>query len=141
MKRNIFRVIGLLVVFLFVTFFSVKVDAASFKYSDFDWYEFASKNKNYWISSCETSKDPNCVDRVLATKKKFYTQLYKLLAKVQNQYPSQKLIDDNIIIATVFYGLDSDSFRDPVDNESNSCSVAIIFILILRLPQTNNASP
>lgn len=119
MKRNIFRVIGLLVVFLFVTFFSVKVDAASFKYSDFDWDEFASKNKNFWISSCETSKDPNCVDRVLATKKKFYTQLYNLLAKVQNQYPSQKLIDDNIIIATVFYGLDSDSFRDPIDNESN----------------------
>lgn len=119
MKRNIFRVIGLLVVFLFVTFFSVKVDAASFKYSDFDWDEFASKNKTFWVSSCETSKDPNCVDRVLATKKKFYTQLYKLLAKVQSQYPSQKLIDDNIIIATVFYGLDSDSFRDPIDNESN----------------------
>ena len=49
MKRNIFRVIGLLVVFLFVTFFSVKVDAASFKYSDFDWDEFASKNKNFWM--------------------------------------------------------------------------------------------
>ena len=116
MKRNIFRVIGLLVVFLFVTFFSVKVDAASFKYSDFDWDEFASKNKNFWISSCETSKDPNCVDRVLATKKKFYTQLYKLLAKVQNQYPSQKLIDDNIIIATVFYGLDSN--LDANDDDS-----------------------
>ena len=119
MERNIFRVIGLLVVFLFVTFFSIKVEAASFKYSDFDWDEFASKNKNFWISSCETSKDENCVDRVLATKKKFYTQLYKLLAKVQNKYPDQKIIDDNIIIATVFYGLDSDSFRDPVDGEDN----------------------
>lgn len=119
MKRNIFRVIGLLVVFLFVTFFSVKVDAASFKYSDFDWDEFASKNKNFWISSCETSKDPNCVDRVLATKKKFYTQLYKLLAKVQNKYPDQPIIDDSIIIATVFYGLDSDSFRDPSEGEDN----------------------
>ena len=119
MKRNIFRVIGLLVVFLFVTFFSIKVDAASFKYSDFDWDEFASKNKTFWISSCETSSDPDCVDRVLATKKKFYTQLYKLLAKVQNKYPNQKPIDDNIIIATVFYGLDSDSFRDPVGDEVN----------------------
>ena len=119
MERNIFRVIGLLVVFLFVTFFSIKVEAASFKYSDFDWDEFASKNKNFWISSCETSKDENCVDRVLATKKKFYTQLYKLLAKVQNKYPDQKIIDDNIIIATVFYGLDSDSFRDPTDGEDN----------------------
>ena len=119
MKRNMFRVIGLLVVFLFVTFFSIKVEAASFKYSDFDWDEFASKNKTFWISSCETSNDPDCVDRVLATKKKFYTQLYKLLAKIQNKYPNQKPIDDNIIIATVFYGLDSDSFRDPADGEDN----------------------
>lgn len=119
MKRNIFRVSGLLVVFLFITFFSIKVEAASFKYSDFDWDEFASKNKNFWISSCETSKDENCVDRVLATKKKFYTQLYKLLAKVQNKYPNQPIIDDSIIIATVFYGLDSDSFRDPSEGEDN----------------------
>lgn len=119
MKRNIFIVIGLLVVFLFVTFFSVEVDAASFKYSDFDWDEFARKNKNFWISSCETSKDENCVDRVLATKKKFYIQLYKLLAKVQNKYPDQPIIDDSIIIATVFYGLDSDSFRDPSEGEDN----------------------
>lgn len=119
MKRNIFRVSGLLVVFLFITFFSIKVEAASFKYSDFDWDEFASKNKNFWISSCETSKDENCVDRVLATKKKFYTQLYKLLAKVQNKYPDQPIIDDSIIIATVFYGLDSDSFKDPSEGEDN----------------------
>lgn len=119
MKRKKFIKNGLLLVFLFITFFNIKVEAASFKYSDFDWDEFAKKNNNFWVSSCKTSNDENCVDRVLATKKKFYTQLYKLLAKVQVKYPNQPIIDDNIIIATVFYGLDSDSFKDPADGESN----------------------
>ena len=111
MKRNVLIKYGLLLVFLFVTFFSIKINsnAASFKYEDFDWDEFAKKNKSYWVSFCDSSDDEDCVDKVLATKKEFYVNLYKYLSK--NSYTKQ--IDDNIIIATVFYGLDATSFKDP----------------------------
>lgn len=111
MKRNSLINYGLLIVFLFVTFFSCSLNsnAASFKYSDFNWDELMEKNKDFWTSTCEGKE--NCIDRVLKTKEKFYKRLYELLVKYEKK--GYYGINDNIIIATVFYGLNADSFSDP----------------------------
>ena len=115
MKRNILKKIGLLLVFLFITFFSIKINtnAANFKYADFNWEEFLKQNKTYWDGECKNSKDEECIDKVLKTKEKFYTRLYQMLAKVEKDY--NIIINDNIIIATVFYDLTIDSFKDDGD--------------------------
>lgn len=106
------------ILLLLITFFSVslKSNAASFAYKDFDWDEFAEKNKSYWISACDGDKTGKCVDRILETKKRFYTRLYEILTIVQN---NTGFIDDNIIIATVFYGLTDESFADPNSEKYN----------------------
>ena len=110
MKKKLFKSLVMLS-FLLITFFSIKmnVSAANFSYSDFDWDKLLEQNQNFWTSICDED-DSECVDEVLKTKEKFYTRLYELLSQVQKKYGN---IDDNIIIATVFYGLDADSFADP----------------------------
>ena len=120
MKRNNLIKYGLLLVFLFVTFFVFKINlyAANFKYSDFNWDEFLKQNRNYWVGNC--GDDTNCIDEVLNTKKEFYTTLYKLLDQVQKKYG---YINDNYIIATVFYGLNPDSFRDPNESDKNPYNI------------------
>lgn len=116
MKKGLFKSVSIIMLLL-VTFFSFLLGsyAASFSYGDFNWEEFVSQNKNYWIDVCEED-DEDCVDEILESKKGFYTRLYELLAKVPASYG---YINDNYIIATVFYGLDPDSFRDPVEGEDN----------------------
>lgn len=99
--------------------FSIKSYGATFAYKDFNWEEFSSQNKNYWLSLCGDRED--CEDPLLATKKNFYITLYRLLTNVQNKYGV--VIDDNIIIATVFYGLDMESFKDPVEGEKNAYNI------------------
>lgn len=118
MKRNYLIKYGLLLVFLFVAFFAIKINlyAANFKYSDFNWEELLKENRNFWTSTCED--DQECVDKVLETKKEFYETLYRLLAKVEKDYGY--VINDNYIIATVFYKLSPDSFKDPDDGSDNN---------------------
>ncbi len=118
MKKMLLKSFVVTILFL-VTFFSIvkNSNAANFSYSSFDWDTFAKKNNSFWISMCDTSPDENCVDRVLATTERYYTRLYKLLSEVEKSYG---WIDDSIIIATSFYGLDSGSFNDPdPDREDN----------------------
>jgi len=109
MKKCLLK--GLLIFsFLFITFFCIEINvkAASFAYADFNWDEFLKQHKNYWVSGCD-EEDEDCVDRVLKTKKNFYTRLYSLLAEYERKGFK---IDDNIIIETVFFGLTPDSFAD-----------------------------
>ncbi len=101
--------------FFVIAFFSIMIlfpnntDGANFKYSEFNWEEFSKQNKTYWDSYCINSKDENCEDKILKSQKKFYTKLYKLLAK----YESRGLfIDDNIILETVFIDMTPSSFAD-----------------------------
>lgn len=116
MQKGLFKSI-FVIMLLLVTFFSVTKNtySASFAYKDFKWEEFYNQNKNFWVDSC-SEDDSECIDEVLASKKRFYTRLYELLASVPSSYG---YIDDNYIIATVFYGLDPDSFKDPVEGEDN----------------------
>lgn len=116
MKKGLLKVF-VIISFLLITFFSVKRDyfAASFKYADFNWEEFLEQNKNYWVSGCDKDDD-NCYDRIIKTQEKFHKRLYKLLAKFESK---GFLIDDKIIIETVFYGLTPNTFKDPVDGEKN----------------------
>ena len=119
MKRNVFKNNILKFFLLLITFFTLKSNffAASFKYSDFNWDEFSSQNKAVWVTTCLTTDDPNCEDRLLKTKKEFYTRLYYLLAKVENDVG---FIDDNYIIATVFFGFNPDSFKDPTGTNGDN---------------------
>ena len=112
MKRNILIRELLLFILLLITFFTFKNNyyAASFKYSDFNWEEFSKQNRAVWVTTCLQNDDPSCEDKLLKIKKDFYTRLYYLLAKVQNDVG---FIDDNYIIATVFFGFNPDSFKDP----------------------------
>ena len=120
MKRNYIFNKLLLLITLFIAFFSFGINSysANFKYSDFNWEELLEQNKDFWTSTCEGKQD--CVDRSLETKEKFYKRLYYLLAKFENK---GYYIDDYYIIATVFYGLDPDSFSDPSDDKYNPYSI------------------
>ena len=115
MKKKLFKRV-LIIGFLLITFFSIKINssAASFAYKDFNWEEFSKQNKSFWVSFCDTSDDENCEDRVLLTKKRFYIRLYSLLTTMQNK---GYFIDDNYIIATVFYGLHMETFADPTGDK------------------------
>jgi len=117
MKKMLLKYLIVTVIIL-VTFFSIdiKVSAANFKYSDFDWEELLDQNKEYWVSGCDKD-DEKCHDKILKTQKGFYTRLYKILAHYQDI--EHIIIDDNIIIETVFFELGPDDFRDPVEGEDN----------------------
>ena len=61
--------------------------AANFRYEDFEWDVFYEQNKKYWDNLCSgeetgTLKD-KCEKKILKQQKKFYTRLYKLLAKYE----------------------------------------------------------
>ena len=120
MKKKLFKSL-LVLSFLLITFFSIKINGytASFAYSDFNWDELLKQNQNFWTSLCD-EEDKDCVDKVLKTKEKFYTRLYEILDSVQKDYG---FIDDNLVIATVFYGLNADSFADPSDDKYNPFNI------------------
>ena len=119
MKINIF--INYLLIVLFVTFFSFTINsyAATNRYDNFNWDKLLKENKNYWVEMCDED-DEECVDAVIKTKEKFYRKLYKLLKKYDK---SGYFIDDAIVIETVFYGLNPDSFSDPDINDYNPFNI------------------
>lgn len=111
------KMVFIISVFL-ITFFSINlnVNAANFKYSDFDFDEFAKNNLGFWTSSCSAKYDKddieNCTEEVLESQRQFYTRLYKILAKYEKKGVKFNSNTDNIIIATVFYDISIDMFTD-----------------------------
>ncbi len=109
------KMIYIISIFL-ITFFSINisVNAANFKYSDFDFDEFAENNLGFWTSSCASSTDDDekCTEKVLESQREFYTRLYKILAKYERKGVKFNSNSDNIIIATVFYDISIDMFND-----------------------------
>lgn len=101
--NRIFKKMILTISLFLISFFAVTpVKAASFKYSEFNWDKFAKKNKNYWLSTCKQVEDEKkCEDTILKQQKKFYTKLYKLLAKYERK--GVVGLNDNIILATIFF--------------------------------------
>lgn len=104
----------LIILYFLITFFALKQNVFAqytFTYSSFDFDTFAKENIGYWTSLCEKdSDDPkNCLEKTLASQRNFYTRLYKILAKYEKQGIT---IDDNIIIATVYYELSPDMLSD-----------------------------
>lgn len=98
----------ILCISLFLIFNNVKADG--YNYSSFKWDDFAEQYKNYWSATCEQDEDSDkCVEQILKSQKKFYTKLYKMLAKYEK---SGLYIKDEIIIATIYFGLTPDTFRD-----------------------------
>lgn len=98
----------ILCISLFLIFNNVKADG--YDYASFNWDEFAEKYKNYWSGTCEKEENSEkCVEQTLKSQKKFYTKLYKMLTKYER---SGLYIKDEIIIATIYFGLNADSFRD-----------------------------
>lgn len=91
---------------------AISTSSAGFRYSEFDWDNFAEQNKTYWEGYCidkpeEEQKD--CKNEILKSQKKFYKKLYKILAK----YDKKGIyIIDNVIIETVFFELTPSSFSD-----------------------------
>lgn len=72
------------VAFFAITLFSVvlinnDVYSASFNYSDFDFDKYFEEKGNYWTSGCKENE--KCIDEIVKKQRKFYTKLYKLLAK------------------------------------------------------------
>ena len=98
----------ILCISLFLIFNNVKADG--YNYASFNWDEFAEKYKNYWSGTCEKEENSEkCIEQTLKSQKKFYTKLYKMLTKYER---SGLYIKDEIIIATIYFGLNADSFRD-----------------------------
>ncbi len=102
------RVINLVVAFLIIFLLGVNSVYANFRYSDFDYDEFAEQTKNYWSQYCDNG-DEKCVDEIIKSQRKYYTKLYKLLAKYEKK---GLLIDDAIIIATTFFEFGPSDFND-----------------------------
>lgn len=121
MKKGLFKSL-LVISFLLITFFSLYINsyAANFTYEGFKWEEFSQTYNTYWVNFCETSNDEKCEDKILKTKKGFYERLYSLLAAAEKE---GNFIDDDLIIATVFYGLTPESFKDPTEGEYNPYNI------------------
>ena len=107
------KMMKILFIFLIVFSFAVKpVNADIQKYSDFDFDEFAEQTKDYWIRACMGEKEEDrdrCVDKIIKQQRKFYTQLYKILASKQRK---GYFIEDSIIIATIFFEYELSFFND-----------------------------
>ena len=106
----------LLIPFFLIVFFSFtsEISAAYFRYSDFDFDAFAKQNLGYWTYVCSDNSVSekelkDCQEKIIASQKKFYVRLYKLLAKYQSK---GMYIDDKIIIMTSFFELDPNMFAD-----------------------------
>lgn len=104
-----------LLAFLAVALFSVilisSAKASSFSYSDFDFDTYFKEKGDYWVSYCNNNQD--CIDQVISKQRKFYTKLYKILAK----YAKKGIIADdsfvdNIILETVFINLNPGTLSD-----------------------------
>lgn len=115
-KNKLLKNMVLIIPVFLIAFFiaSSVVDAAKFKYSEFDFEEFAKENYGYWTKECaenpESEEDEEeCEEKTLKAQEKFYTRLYKLLAKYESK---GYFIDDTTIITTVFYELDPVTFAD-----------------------------
>ena len=101
------KVVLVVPIFLIIFFAFINVVlAAGFKYSSFNFKAFAEANEKYWPSSCAGTSDE---EKCIKSQEKFYTKLYKLLAKKEaNGY----FIDDAIIIETVFFEYDPSAFSE-----------------------------
>lgn len=112
-KKMIFSISIFLIAFFSLNF---SVNAANFKYKDFDFDEFAKKNLGFWTNSCSSKYDEedveNCTEEILESQRQFYTRLYKILAKYERKGVKFNSNTDNIIIATVFYDISVDMFTD-----------------------------
>lgn len=87
-----------------------KVKADGYNYANFKWEDFKDMYKDYWTGHCIYDEDSEkCTEEILKTQKKFYSKLYKMLTKYER---NGLYIKDEIIIATIYYGLTLDSFRD-----------------------------
>ena len=107
--KKILKIAMIVIASFLMSFLSC--EAATFKYSEFNWKKFLSDHPNYWITGCTTNEDgiENCDDEILKKQEKFYTRLYKILAKYEKK---GLYIKDYIIIATAFYGFDPSEFND-----------------------------
>ena len=109
LKNILFKKIrNMFFVFLIIFLLSPNKVFASFNYSDFDYNEFVEQTKDYWTSYCPNGEQ-DCIDQIIKTQEKFYTKLYKLLAKYQKR---NLVIDDAIILATVFFEYSPSDFND-----------------------------
>lgn len=105
--------------FLAITLFSVlvfsgKVNAAPFKYSDFNWEEFLQLRNEFWTNECRGFKDISvCREKTLSNQEEFYTKLYKLLAKYEEK--KNLYIDDSVIVATIFTNI----YPNDISNNSS----------------------
>lgn len=87
-----------------------KVKADGYNYANFKWEDFKDTYKDYWTGHCIYDEDSEkCTEEILKTQKNFYSKLYKMLTKYER---NGLYIKDEIIIATIYYGLTLDSFRD-----------------------------
>ncbi len=111
-KYNLYRLLKgckkLIFIFLIVFLLSINNVSASFKYSDFDYDEFAEQTKDYWTRYCPDGEE-ECIDNIIKSQRKFYTKLYNLLASYERR---NLVIDDAIILATVFYEYIPSDFND-----------------------------
>lgn len=109
LKNKLLRKIGnMFLIFLIIFLLGTNKVHASFNYSDFDYNEFVEQTKDYWTSYCPNG-EKDCVDQIIKSQEKFYTKLYKLLAKYQKR---DLVIDDAIILATVFFEYSPSDFND-----------------------------
>ena len=113
LKKVILSITYVLIIFLACT---TNASAAGFKYSNFDFDSFSEQNIDYWTAKCVNAEDEEeCRDEIIESQKKFYTKLYKLLAKKEKK---GYMIDDAIIIATIFFEYDPNAFND-ISNSYN----------------------
>lgn len=112
-KKMIFFISVFLIAFFNINF---SVNAANFKYKDFDFDEFAKNNLGFWTNSCSSKYEQedieHCTEEILESQRQFYTRLYKILAKYERKGVKFNSNTDNIIIATVFYDISVDMFTD-----------------------------
>jgi len=92
-------------------------NSRAFDFGNFDFDEFAEHNRFYWTHHCVWTEDSEqCVEETLARQRVFYTRLYSLLANYQRR---GLMINDTVIIKTVFFELNPHMFTDDGDFYNN----------------------
>lgn len=104
-------IFAFLVIALFSVILTSHAYAAEFNYSDFDFDTYFAEKGDYWTIGC--NGDQKCIDKIIKNQRKFYTELYKILAKYAKKgVIADDSFVDNIILETVFINMNPGTFAD-----------------------------
>ena len=90
------------------------------KYKDFDWEKFYFDQKKFWGSDCadldvDSDAYAKCESPILKEQEKFFTKMYQALANYQDNPGNPLVINDVVILRTLFFEMLPNDLTEQVD--------------------------